>query len=541
LAKRKKARKLTGEEAAAAALKLREGDPVADESYPDAPEFPTVDYSPRTHPKKGFDFSAGVTKKDHPFLLHAEEAFNSSKEKFSLVLGREISEVEAQKMREGAAKQMAQYLEMLAAGKTRSEIETAIMGKDYGSPEKKAPEKKPAVASKTKPATKVKPVEVPSGPRDDVPDVPVPVKPKKASTAQSRRVEQNVQDSQRARLSSGISDEYLNPLTAIKPGSNTGGKQRSRAAQRNVTAGTERNQLGSVVYQNARRSLGSDVRALGRLDNAARDSAFTRLEELTSPTNTDRLPEMVRQQLLSAAPQDRQALLQKFLAEHRDNPQYANAVAKVKKTIGEIKRNHPLYLRNEIEGSVVKGRRTARLNDINRRASAEIRLPSGRTVTAKMIRTRYNEIKAGQKAKKAKLQAEFGGNAANIGRAFKAGYAGNGGPLMGLAALAAGTGVGMVAKHFGEVRDENKLRLEGVQQQAQRDSLTLMQNQGMKAHLQNSISENLMRLQSESPELYARVSAGRVLPQGAVVIGGAPRQDLLQQLGMSMSNNEFAE
>jgi hypothetical protein len=59
--------------------------------------------------------------------------------------------------------------------------------------------------------------------------------------------------------------------------------------------------------------------------------------------------------------------------------------------------------------------------------------------------------------------------------------------------------------------------------------------------LENSINENLMRLQSESPDLYARVSAGRVLPQGAVVIGGAPRQDLLQQLGMSMSNNEFAE
>ena len=522
MAKRKpKARKLTGEEAAAAALKLREGDPVADESYPDAPEFSTP--------------SSKINYDEHPFLIHAEQALNTSNEEFSRVLGKEVSDAEATKMREGAAKQIAEYKKMLAAGKTRSEIEIAILGKDYGSPVK------PVAASKAKPATKVKPVEIPSGPRADVPDVPVPVKPKKASTAQSQRVEQNIQDSQRARLSSGISDQYLNPLLAIKQGSNTGGKQRSRAAQRNVTAGTERNQLGSAVYQNARRSLGSDVRALGRLDNAARDSAFTRLEELTSPTGTDRLPEMVRQQLLSAAPQDRQALLQKFLAEHRDNPQYASAVAKVKKTIGEIKRNHPLYLRNEIESSVVKGRKTARLNDINRRASAEIRLPSGRTVTAKMIRTRYNEIRAGQKVKKAKLQAEFGGHAANIGRAFKSGYAGNGGPLMGLAALAAGTGAGMLIKGFREIGDENELRLQNVQQQAQRDSLTLMQNQGMKAHLENSINENLMRLQSESPDLYARVSAGRVLPQGAVVIGGAPRQDLLQQLGMSMSNNEFAE
>jgi hypothetical protein len=54
-----------------------------------------------------------------------------------------------------------------------------------------------------------------------------------------------------------------------------------------------------------------------------------------------------------------------------------------------------------------------------------------------------------------------------------------------------------------------------------------------------SINDNLAQLQAQAPDLYMSVAAGRRLPQGAVVIGGNPRQDLLQQLGMSMSNGDF--
>jgi hypothetical protein len=66
-----------------------------------------------------------------------------------------------------------------------------------------------------------------------------------------------------------------------------------------------------------------------------------------------------------------------------------------------------------------------------------------------------------------------------------------------------------------------------------------MQTQEMKAHMQSSIDENLAKLQAQAPEIYMKFAAGRVLPQGAVVIGGVPRQDLLQQLGMSMANGDF--
>jgi hypothetical protein len=35
------------------------------------------------------------------------------------------------------------------------------------------------------------------------------------------------------------------------------------------------------------------------------------------------------------------------------------------------------------------------------------------------------------------------------------------------------------------------------------------------------------------------MASGRLLPQGAVVIGGAPRSDLLNELGMAMANGQF--
>jgi len=74
---------------------------------------------------------------------------------------------------------------------------------------------------------------------------------------------------------------------------------------------------------------------------------------------------------------------------------------------------------------------------------------------------------------------------------------------------------------------------------ARRDALGLMAQRDVKMSMQKAIDNNLSQLQMQAPDLYMRVAAGRLLPQGAVVIGGTPRQDLLQQLGMSMSNGDF--
>lgn len=113
----------------------------------------------------------------------------------------------------------------------------------------------------------------------------------------------------------------------------------------------------------------------------------------------------------------------------------------------------------------------------------------------------------------------------------------------GFGAAAAGVvGGALLGKYFeqtGKTRDENQERLARLKSQARADALAMMQTQEMKAHMQSSIDENLAKLQAQAPEIYMKFAAGRVLPQGAVVIGGAPRQDLLQQLGMSMANGDF--
>ena len=69
------------------------------------------------------------------------------------------------------------------------------------------------------------------------------------------------------------------------------------------------------------------------------------------------------------------------------------------------------------------------------------------------------------------------------------------------------------------------------------DMAGLVQSQSLEA----SIQANLAEVQRQSPFLYNQVAAGRVLPQGAVVLGGRTRQDLLQELGRSMSEGQFSQ
>ncbi len=57
--------------------------------------------------------------------------------------------------------------------------------------------------------------------------------------------------------------------------------------------------------------------------------------------------------------------------------------------------------------------------------------------------------------------------------------------------------------------------------------------------LQRDMATNAARLASANPELYNRVLAGRRLPRGAVVIGGAPRTDLLEELAYRMASGEY--
>jgi len=140
--------------------------------------------------------------------------------------------------------------------------------------------------------------------------------------------------------------------------------------------------------------------------------------------------------------------------------------------------------------------------------------------------------------------------AAAEGPAFTAGLVGKrfmqskaGGPLGMLGALlggaAAGIGLGAIKKYRNDYAEEEARSRADLEQQAHRDALQMMQNRENKLHIQKSIDDNLMRLQSEAPDLYMRVAAGRTLPSGAVVIGGSVRNDLLQELGAGMSNAQY--
>lgn len=57
---------------------------------------------------------------------------------------------------------------------------------------------------------------------------------------------------------------------------------------------------------------------------------------------------------------------------------------------------------------------------------------------------------------------------------------------------------------------------------------------------QASIEQNLQTVRQNAPDLYMAVASGRRLPQGAVVIGGEQRQDLLNELGRAMADGRFS-
>jgi hypothetical protein len=109
----------------------------------------------------------------------------------------------------------------------------------------------------------------------------------------------------------------------------------------------------------------------------------------------------------------------------------------------------------------------------------------------------------------------------------------------GLAALA-GLGVARGVDAYNTNRAAQDIRFD-TERQERESLLAGLVNQGRERSLQNAIQANLAEVQRQSPFLYNQVAAGRVLPQGAVVLGGRTRQDLLQELGRSMSEGQFSQ
>ena len=56
--------------------------------------------------------------------------------------------------------------------------------------------------------------------------------------------------------------------------------------------------------------------------------------------------------------------------------------------------------------------------------------------------------------------------------------------------------------------------------------------------LRAQTERNLAIIRQQAPDIYNSVSAGRRVPDGAVVLGGRPRQDLLLELAQHMGSSQ---
>lgn len=80
-----------------------------------------------------------------------------------------------------------------------------------------------------------------------------------------------------------------------------------------------------------------------------------------------------------------------------------------------------------------------------------------------------------------------------------------------------------------------------LQAQMRQAGLNQLTGEAQGLSYEDSIQRNLMQIQRNAPDLYMSVAAGRRLPTGAVVLGGAPRQDLLNELGRAMADGRFSQ
>ena len=78
-----------------------------------------------------------------------------------------------------------------------------------------------------------------------------------------------------------------------------------------------------------------------------------------------------------------------------------------------------------------------------------------------------------------------------------------------------------------ESRERNRLRVEAIHARSEYEDL------------QRRMVKATMQLAASDPHLYNEIMAGRSLPKDAVVFGGQPRQDLMEELAMGMAQERF--
>lgn len=109
------------------------------------------------------------------------------------------------------------------------------------------------------------------------------------------------------------------------------------------------------------------------------------------------------------------------------------------------------------------------------------------------------------------------------------------GALAGIGAIAAGGGA--VRNYLRKQQEESALI--DFMNATRQNELARMSEESRARSYETAIQQNINNVMQHAPELYSAVVAGRKLPQGAVVLGGEPRVDLLQELGRSMAEGQF--
>jgi len=107
---------------------------------------------------------------------------------------------------------------------------------------------------------------------------------------------------------------------------------------------------------------------------------------------------------------------------------------------------------------------------------------------------------------------------------------------LGAFGMVAGLGAPIAGGLFDDLRGETeRVAIEQVRSSSQenlRSRLRAMED----VRIQERNDKNLARIQQSSPHMFQQVMSGRVLPQGAIVLGGGVREDLLQELAAHMGS-----
>ncbi len=91
-----------------------------------------------------------------------------------------------------------------------------------------------------------------------------------------------------------------------------------------------------------------------------------------------------------------------------------------------------------------------------------------------------------------------------------------------------------VAEDFSNQKTEDLLKnLEFEKQQSAIQQGLASRQQAV----EQEIAKQSARLAAANPHLYNQIIAGRRLPQGAVILGGNPRTDLMEQIASGMASN----